>query len=152
MIDAILLKDLKKIFENNTVEEIERGLKLIQGVEKNRTDEMRIRTLLKNMGMPVNLSGYRYMVTLISEYLKKEDIYRERFTEAYYMLADKYNKRWGSIERGLRYAMEQTFLNQNVELIERIFGYSISKNTGLPKLSQFVYTIVEYLKFQQDFD
>ena len=129
-------------------------LELARKLKKARENdiELRVRGLLKEMGMPVNLNGYHYMVKLICLCYEESDIYKIKITGKYGNIAKQYGKEYHAIERALRYAIEKAFLNQNNELMEIIFGYSIPVNTGIPTVRQFVYAVIEYLNIQKDLD
>ena len=64
----------------------------------------------------------------------------------YQNIAKEYNTEPSRVERGIRHAIESTWNKGNQELINEIFGYTISKEKGKPTNSEFIAQIVNAMR------
>ena len=72
---------------------------------------------------------------------------RGRITkELYPYLADSTSQSAKRVERNIRYAIEQTWLIGDPEVLERYFGYSVGPNRSRPSNAAFLRTLTEHLR------
>ena len=64
-------------------------------------------------------------------------------TRVYKELADIYNTKVSNIESSIRYAIEISWHRGDIDLIERLFGYSINISKVKPTNTEYLATIVE---------
>lgn len=60
-------------------------------------------------------------------------------------VGERHEKSWQSVERAMRYSIEHCFAEGNVELLEMVFGGTISSQTGKVTLKAFLCGLVAYL-------
>ena len=94
--------------------------------------EKEISTMLRNMNIPCHLSGYEYLQSAILLCIKDSTIIKRISTELYPTLAIKYNTTSSAIEAAIRHAIENVWINGNFEIINSIFGYTISSGISRP--------------------
>ena len=105
--------------------------------------ETKIRTILKQLRMPINIDGYNHWVYAIeiynstTEQLKMKDIYNR--------VAEKTGIAPKRVERTMRFAIERAFNNCEDEKIKEIFAKCISAKTGRPKNRQFLVILAEQI-------
>jgi two-component system response regulator (stage 0 sporulation protein A) len=106
-----------------------------------------INKILLNMGVATNTKGFKYLLDSIYIVYNDNEFLSQMIKGVYYKIVDKYNDTYNGVERAMRYSVEKVFLNGNLELIDEIFGYSISQYKHKPSNSQFISAIVNYLDF-----
>lgn len=109
---------------------------------KNSVDT-KIRTMLKQLGMPINIDGYNHWVHAIqiynsaTEQLMMQDIYN--------LVAEKCGIAPKRVERTMRFAIERAFHNCEDEKIKETFAKCLSAKTGRPKNRQFLVILSEQI-------
>ena len=102
-------------------------------------DEATIYDILKDLGIPANFKGYKYIkdsIWIISNNrtTKMGELYKD--------IADKYSTTPAAVERGIRHSIEYIFNSTELpDIIKNIFG----KLDRKPRNGEFLFTIVEYL-------
>ena len=66
--------------------------------------------------------------------------------ELYPMIAEKYNTTASRVERAIRHAIELAWDRDNVDLMNRYFGYTINIERGKPTNSEFIAMIADKLR------
>lgn len=107
------------------------------------SSEILIRGLLKDIGVPANLSGFNYIVGAISKIINNKSHHTLSMTkEIYKGLAEEFQTTSAAIERCIRTAIQNTWLLKDHP--DRF--YDVFSTSKLPTNSQFLYSIVEYLR------
>ena len=105
--------------------------------------ETKIRTMLKQLGMPIDIDGYNHWVCAIeiynstTEQLNMQDIYKR--------VAEKCGIKPKRVERTMRFAVERAFNNCEDEKVKETFAKCISAKTGRPKNRQFLVILSEQI-------
>lgn len=107
--------------------------------------ENKVRNILLELGVPCNVQGYRYIKQAVM--LMLYDNFNNCITKELYPKIAKMNDTTSNrVERSIRHAIETTFKNIDTDVSKKYFGNSINPNNGKPCNSQFIATIVEYIK------
>ncbi len=101
---------------------------------------------LHELGIPSNLSGYKYLKTALK--LLVEGKVSSDFSvtkELYPEVAKLHGKTSQQVERAIRHAIEVAYDRGDLKFWEALFGYSASYKKGKPTNSEFIATIVEHI-------
>ena len=111
--------------------------------------EKRITNLLHEVGIPAHIKGYSYLRTGILQTYKNPD-YIGRITKVLYPeIAQKYKTTGSRVERAIRHAIEVAWTRGNIDVIDEIFGYTISASKAKPTNSEFIAMISDHLTIQK---
>lgn len=100
---------------------------------------------LKGLGVPANLSGYSYLQYAI-ELVKNDFSYLRAITKRLYpAVAKEFNTTASRAERCIRHAIETGWNRGNIEFQNKLFGYTVDSNKGIPTNSEFIATVADYL-------
>ncbi len=100
--------------------------------------ENAISDLLKSVGIPVNIKGFRYLKSAI-EIVTRDISNIDRITKRLYQqIADNHNSTPSRVERDIRHAIEVAYNRGNPRLLNEIFGYTIDEDKGKPTNSEFI--------------
>ncbi len=69
--------------------------------------------------------------------------------DLYPMVAKKYQTTSSRVERAIRHAIEVAWDRGNIELLNKLFGYSIDPRRGKPTNAEFVALIVDMLRHEK---
>jgi len=104
-------------------------------------DKSTVMTILKNLRVPVNTKGYRYLLTAILMCVEDVRLLSKMTTRLYPAIAEGDENNAACVERLMRYAIQKAFDECDKELWKEYFG--ISRKT---KVSEFVAAIVLQLQ------
>ena len=110
--------------------------------------EREVTNLIKKIGIPAHIKGYRYIRTAILLSIKDSEMLEFITKNLYPQIAKQYKTKPSSVERAIRHAIEVACSKGNIELIDGFFGNTISPDRGKPTNSQFIAQIVDYFKMQ----
>lgn len=107
--------------------------------------ERHIVNTLKELGIPANLDGYNYLKTAIK--LRLETSEEKMHTTSMYLDVAKVHATASTrVERGIRHAIEVGITRGSVDTWQKLFRYSYCSNRGKPTNSEFIATLVEYVR------
>ena len=101
--------------------------------------------LLHGLGISSKLKGFGYLFDMISDILFN-NIDTFKMNDLYDSLSLKYGSSSNNITKCIRESIEKSWNNGSVDLIEKVFGYSIGYDNSCPTNALFVNTVVDYLR------
>lgn len=110
----------------------------------NKTNEMIVSDVLKELRLSPALKGYHYSRCAICMILEDGDSYT--LTKLYNRVADEFNSTCSKVERCIRNAVDKMMLSGNDDSVIKIFGSCASVNDGRLTNSQFIYGVVDYIR------
>lgn len=137
-VDYIFIKPLdENLFSKRLMEIIQMSRAGVQPMRPVFSDNA-ISDLLKSVGIPVNIKGFRYLKNAI-EIVTKDITNMDRITKRLYQkIADLHNSTPSRVERDIRHAIEVAYNRGNPRLLNEIFGYTIDEEKGKPTNSEFI--------------
>lgn len=105
-----------------------------------------IREILKNIGIPCHILGYRYIQDAVAIAKKEPYKLKDLVKIIYAEIAVKNGTTSTRVERAIRHAIEKEFTYGNSEEIYKYFGNSYSKDKGKPTNKEFIAMLVELMK------
>lgn len=109
-------------------------------------ENMRVFTLLQELGFKSNHYGYRYLKELLNMAVDKVKILPLKHL-GYKCLAEKYNKSESCIEKDIQNAISSAWNEGNIDRLYSMFKNTIDTDKGKPTNKQFIMTILEELHF-----
>ncbi len=112
--------------------------------EKNLMSE--VTKLLKELGCPANLLGYKYLREGVIMAVNNTAIL-DSITKSFYpAIAKKCGTTPARVERAIRHAIEVACERGNQKLLDELFSYTISNTKGKPTNSEFVSLVVDKIR------
>ena len=123
----------------------------LENSPKNKPKDLsqQITEIFKDLGLPANLKGYRYLRYAIDVSIKDPGMLSRVTKGLYPMVAKQFKTTPTRVERCIRHAIEVAWDRGNPDIINRYFGYSISSSRGTPTNSEFIATIADMLLLQE---
>ena len=100
--------------------------------------------LFNDLGIPSNLIGYECLKVGLSLCLKND--YKNHIMRLYRDIGLVTHKSDKSIDRNIRTVVEVSINNMKKDLMDELFGYSLSYDRDKPSNSHYIYTLVNYIK------
>lgn len=119
-----------------------------EDADPKKISEKKVSNLLKEIGIPANIKGYRYItygVVLLSENKG------ESMTKFIYPgIAKEFGTTGTRVERAIRHAVEKSFYGGKWDKLKGLFGNTASLKNGKVTNSEFLYTLVDYFEVGLD--
>lgn len=152
------VKDLKNFrpsqFKNTTVSNSSREIKApyIEISPENKKNEENLEALVTNVihevGVPAHIKGYQYLREAIMMVVNDIDIINQITKQLYPEIAIKYTTTPSRVERAIRHAIEVAWGRGQTDVVESIFGYTVSAAKGKPTNSEFIAMIADKLRLE----
>ena len=113
-------------------------------------EEAVLSDLLHKLGIPSHIRGYQYIREgILIVYKNKNISYITK--DVYPEIANKFNTTPTRVERAIRHAIEVSWNRGDLNLMEDIFGNSLNVNRDKPTNAEYLTTIADRIKVNQNF-
>ncbi len=102
--------------------------------------------LLHNLGIPSHVRGYQYIKEGVQIVFKESNTISYITKDVYPEIAKKFDTTPTRVERAIRHAIEISWNRGDLNLMESIFGNSININRDKPTNAEYLTTIADKLK------
>ena len=123
--------------------------KLRKMLNNEEDPKITIQSVLRDLGVPCALIGYKYLVRAIEIQMQAEGP-MEYTKGLYYNLAKEFGTTFAGVERGMRRCVEISVERCNPDTYLRYFGYAVDANRGKPMLREFICRIAEAVQECRD--
>lgn len=111
--------------------------------------EVRVSDLLKEIGIPAHIKGYRYVRYSIIYALEDSNALDCVTKVLYPRVAKEFNATSSRVERAIRHAIEVAWSRGEIDVLQRYFGYTVDMSRGKPTNSEFIAMMVDYLRLNR---
>lgn len=105
--------------------------------------ETDITKMLHELGIPAHIKGYQYLRDAISMVVRDREMMEAVTKILYPEIAKKNYTSSSRVERAIRHAIEVAWGRGSLEVIDELFGYTISTGKGKPTDSEFIALIAD---------
>ncbi len=110
--------------------------------------EVRVTNMIHNVGVPAHIKGYQYIREAIMLAVENEDVINSITKTLYPTLAKTFSTTPSRVERAIRHAIEVAWNRGQIEMHDKIFGYTVNSNKGKPTNSEFIAMIADKLRLE----
>ena len=110
--------------------------------------EALVTNLIHEVGVPAHIKGYQYLREAIIMVVNDIDIINQITKQLYPEIAEKYGTTPSRVERAIRHAIEVAWGRGQPDVVESIFGYTVSATKGKPTNSEFIAMIADKLRLE----
>ena len=116
----------------------------------NREDniEALVTNIIHEVGVPAHIKGYQYLREAIIMVINDIDVINQITKCLYPQIANKFHTTPSRVERAIRHAIEVAWGRGQQDVVENIFGYTISAAKGKPTNSEFIAMISDKLRLE----
>lgn len=117
-------------------------------VIKSRPMDVEVTNIIREIGIPAHIKGYQYLRDAIMMIVAEVELLGAVTKVLYPMIAEKYSTTPSRVERAIRHAIEVAWNRGNIEMINKLFGYTIKLDKGKPTNSEFMAMIADKLRME----
>lgn len=147
-----LAKSIKELKSSNNALFKDKEIKkqnLHSDKESQKNLELKVTHIICEIGIPAHLKGYYYIRESIIMVVTNIELLNKVTKLLYPKIAHKFNSTPSRVERGIRNAIDVAWeKNGNIEILENIFGYTISSSKGRPTNSEFIALIADKIRLE----
>lgn len=133
-------------FEDTYDDVVESELRSEHSMENNIESD--VTEVIREIGIPAHIKGYQYIREGIMMSIQDVNMLNYITKLLYPSIAKKYKTTSSSVERAIRHAIEVAWSRGKLEVIEDMFGYTVSAGKGKPTNSEFIALIADKLRIQ----
>ncbi len=113
--------------------------------------ECAVTEIIHQVGIPAHIKGYHYLRTAIMLSVNNDDMINCITKLLYPTVAKRYQTTSSRVERAIRHAIEIAWDRGDIDVLTRIFSYTVHTTRGKPTNSEFIALIADHLrlKFKQ---
>lgn len=116
---------------------------------KNRDNlEALVTNIIHEVGVPAHIKGYQYLREAIMMVVDNVEVINQITKGLYPQIATKFKTTPSRVERAIRHAIEVAWGRGDQQVVESIFGYTISASKGKPTNSEFIAMIADKLRLE----
>ena len=106
----------------------------------------RIEKMLRELGIPEHLNGFSFLRSALLLLVEQPELCQVVSTVLYPQVARAYNTSVGTVERGIRYAIETGWMRCDERTQRRIFGNQIDPQKAKPTNCQFLICVSNLIR------
>ncbi|MDU2065564.1 MAG: sporulation transcription factor Spo0A [Sporomusaceae bacterium] len=115
---------------------------------KARPIDVEVTNIIREIGIPAHIKGYQYLRDAIMMIINEMELLGAVTKVLYPMIAEKYSTTPSRVERAIRHAIEVAWSRGNIDMINRLFGYTVKLEKGKPTNSEFMAMIADKLRME----
>jgi len=126
---------------NNTV------INVKEAHEENLED--RVTNMIHEIGIPAHIKGYHYLRDAIIMAVEDMDVLNAITKILYPTVAKKHQTTSSRVERAIRHAIEVAWSRGKIDILDKLFGYTVSNGKGKPTNSEFIALVADTIRLEQ---
>lgn len=119
-----------------------------ENIKSQENLEALVTNVIHEVGVPAHIKGYQYLREAIIMVVSDIDMINQITKQLYPEIASKYHTTPSRVERAIRHAIEVAWGRGKQDVVERIFGYTVSASKGKPTNSEFIAMIADKLRLE----
>ncbi len=122
----------------------------ISNMSTNKEDNLEalVTNVIHEVGVPAHIKGYQYLREAIIMVVNDIDVINQITKCLYPQIARKFHTTPSRVERAIRHAIEVAWGRGQQDVVENIFGYTVSASKGKPTNSEFIAMISDKLRLE----
>ena len=144
------IKNFKPLPNNNFITREAPVRKYIE-ISDNKSPEnleALVTNIIHEVGVPAHIKGYQYLREAIMMVIKDIDVLNQITKSLYPQIAQRFETTPSRVERAIRHAIEVAWGRGEQDMVENIFGYTVSASKGKPTNSEFIAMIADKLRLE----
>ena len=105
--------------------------------------ENRVTDMIHEIGIPAHIKGYYYLRDAILMAIEDMDVLNAITKILYPTVAKKHQTTSSRVERAIRHAIEVAWGRGKIDVLDNLFGYTISTGKGKPTNSEFIALVAD---------
>ncbi len=111
--------------------------------------ENRVTDMIHEIGIPAHIKGYHYLRDAILMAIEDMDVLNAITKILYPTIAKKHQSTSSRVERAIRHAIEVAWGRGKLDVLDELFGYTVSNGKGKPTNSEFIALVADTIRLEQ---
>lgn len=124
------------------------SLEIISDSKEDPHIEMIVTDIIHQIGIPAHIKGYHYLREAIMLSIDDEEMLESITKRLYPSVARRFDTTPSRVERAIRHAIETAWDRGDIDILNSMFGYTISVGKGKPTNSEFIALITDNLRLR----
>lgn len=103
---------------------------------------------IHELGVPAHIKGYQYIRSAIIMVVENMELLNYITKQLYPTIAKEYRTTSSRVERAIRHSIEVAWDRGRPEVMNDIFGYTVSNTKGKPTNSEFIAMVADKIRLQ----
>lgn len=148
--DYYILKPFDFSVLATRIRQLSEGVNVSQyiSVSKPRNMDVAVTNIIHEMGVPAHIKGYHYLRDAILMVIDDINLLGAVTKELYPAIAHQYQTTPSRVERAIRHAIELSWDRGNIDMMTKLFGYTINLERGKPTNSEFIAMVADKLRIE----
>ncbi len=143
------MKNYRPSQNNNFIaREVKQKYIEVQDKKAEENLEALVTNVIHEVGVPAHIKGYQYLREAIMMVVNDIEVINQITKSLYPKIASKYSTTPSRVERAIRHAIEVAWSRGQTDVVESIFGYTVSASKGKPTNSEFIAMIADKLRLE----
>ena len=117
-------------------------------IKVNKQLDEKISNIFISIGIPAHIKGYHYLREAIILSINDPEMLESITKILYPTVAETFSTTPSRVERAIRHAIETAWDRGDVDILNGMFGYTISVGKGKPTNSEFIALITDNLRLK----
>ena len=110
--------------------------------------EIVVTNMIHDVGVPAHIKGYTYLRDSILMVINNMEVLNSITKELYPTIAQMHKTTSSRVERAIRHAIEVAWSRGKMDIIDELFGYTVSAGKGKPTNSEFIALIADKIRLE----
>ena len=110
--------------------------------------EADVTDMLHDIGIPAHIKGYQYLRAAIMMAVEDMDMLNCITKVLYPTIAKNFQTTSSRVERAIRHAIEVAWSRGQIDILDSLFGYTVSNGKGKPTNSEFIALIADKIRLE----
>ena len=111
--------------------------------------ENKVTNMIHEIGIPAHIKGYHYLRDAIMMAVEDMDVLNAITKIMYPEVAKKHHTTSSRVERAIRHAIEVAWSRGKVDMLDKMFSYTINYGKGKPTNSEFIALLADSIRLEQ---
>lgn len=111
--------------------------------------ENHVTNMIHEIGIPAHIKGYHYLRDAIMMAVEDMDVLNAITKILYPTVAKKHQTTSSRVERAIRHAIEVAWSRGKLDILDELFGYTVSNGKGKPTNSEFIALVADTIRLEQ---
>lgn len=108
----------------------------------------RVTEIMHEIGVPAHIKGYQYLREAVVIATNDLGIVNAITKALYPQVAKIFQTTPSRVERAIRHAIEVAWDRGDLDTLQRVFGYTVSRHKGKPTNSEFIALIADQIRLE----
>ena len=110
--------------------------------------ECAVTEIIHQVGIPAHIKGYHYLRTAIMLCVNNDEMINSITKLLYPTVAKRYQTTSSRVERAIRHAIEIAWDRGDIDVLTKLFSYTVHTSRGKPTNSEFIALIADHLRLK----